>query len=523
MADRAVRVSNRWVVDASIALLIAVVWCLWLAGPVRRQMPVADDTFRDAAYVENILAGRVLEDPSMAGFSWWYAPGGPLFYAGVSRLTGVSPIPLYRSSILWANVLIPVGLFLLVRLYWDRATAVAALLMVWLGSRWWQTHLAMPMPSIQGLIPALVALMVWRRALQGKWGRPALLGVVLAACTWHHMISAIVVSGAIGIQTLLWAVADRGGLRYGPLRSAAVAGGVCAVLIVPLAWHLLAIPWNNSAHSALAAEMDEPAYALHAATPLVIPLAVLGVILVGYRPASPTTWVLGYLVVGLIGQGAGYLHRMWQDLPLPVLLPHEFQWHGQLAVGILAGVGLIGLSRWIAGRLKRRLPARMVTVVAAALLMVLVVAPDRLRAIDRVDDYWTSGRCSPDVAATMEWVRSSTEITDVFVCRYLPAYYDLVGWTGRKLILMPEARANIAADVLQRRRDLHRLETTTDPEEFLAVAVDRYGAGYAYLTSNKKNLLERWSGWDIFETAYRSPNGERTILRIKDNRVLRPE
>lgn len=520
---RLARLPQRWAVDALLALLIAIAWCLRLAGPVWHGMPVADDTFRDAAYVENILAGRVLDDPSMAGFSWWYAPGGPLVYAAVSRLTGVAPIPLYSSSILWVNVWIPLGIFLVVRLYWDRATAVAALLMVWLGSRWWQTHLAMPMPSIQGLIPALLALVVWREALRRGWGWSVFLGVVLAVCTWHHIVSAIVVSGAIGIQALLWSVGDHGLQRNRALKRAAVAGCVCAVLVAPLAWHLLAIPWNNPAHSALAAEMDEPAYALHSATPLVIPLAILGAILVGRRMASPAAWVLGYLAIGLVGQGVGYLHRYWQDLPLPVLLPHECQWHGQLAVGILAGVGLIGLSRWVAWRTGRRLRPQVVTVVVAALLVVLVAAPDRARALDRIDDYWTPGRCSPDVQAAMEWVRHNTAITDVFVCRYLPAYYDLVGWTGRKLILMPEARANLAADVLQRRRDLHRLETTKDPEEFLAVAVDRYGAGYGYLTPSKKNLLERWSGWDIFETAYRSPNGERTILRIKDNRVTRPE
>lgn len=519
---RTARSVRLWWADVAIALAIAAAWCLWLAGPVRRGMPVADDTFRDTAYVENILAGRVLEDPSMAGFSWWYAPGGPLFYAVVSRLTGASPIPLYSSSVLWVNVWIPVGIFLLVRLYWDRATAVAALLMVWLGSRWWQTHLAMPMPSVQGLIPALLALAVWKATLSRGWRWSVLLGVVLAVCTWHHIVCAIVVSGAVGIHALLWTVSDRGGHGRRPLKRAVVAGGVCAVLVAPLAWHLLTIPWKNLAHSALAAEMDVPAYALHAATPLVIPLAILGAVLVARRPAGPNAWVLGYLAIGLVGQGIGYLHRSWQDLPLPVLLPHEFQWHTQLAVGILAGVGLVGVARWVARRMAGRLWPRLVTGAAAGLLAVLVVTPDGLRAIERIDDYWTPGRCSPDVQATMEWIRDNTAVTDVFVCRYLPAYYDLVGRTGRKLILMPEARANIAADVLQRRRDLHRLESTRDPEEFLAIAVDRYGARFAYLTPNRQNLLDSWSDWDIFQTVYRSPNGERTILRIRDNRGTQP-
>jgi hypothetical protein len=525
-ADSAVdRTAGRWrsrLPDVIITTAIAAAWYLWLAGPVRRVMPVADDTFRDAAYVENILAGRVFDDPSMAGFSWWYAPGGPLLYAAISSATGVAPIPLYSSSILWANVWIPIGIFLLVRLYWDRSTAVAALLMVWLGSRWWQTHLAMPMPSIQGLIPALLALAVWKAASRRGWRWSVLLGVVLAVCTWHHIVSAIVVSLAVGMHALLWSCVDRSPQRLRPLKQAVVAGVVCAVLVLPLAWHLLAIPWNNRAHSALASEMDSPAFALHAATPLVIPLAILGVVLVARRPAGPAAWVLAYLAVGVVGQGTGYLHRAWQDSPLPVVLPHEFQWHGQLAVGILAAVGLVSLSRWVGGRMRERLRSSVMTAASACVLVFLVVAPDGARAVGRIDEYWKSGRRSPEVQATMEWVKGNTEITDVFVCRYLPAYYELAGCTGRKLILMPEARANISADVLQRRRDLHRLETTQDPGEFLAIAVDRYGARFAYLTPDKHNLLERWSGWDIFDTAYRSPNGERVILRITDNRPRRP-
>ena len=132
----------------SIVLAICAAWYLWLAPPVHRVLPLADDTFRDCAYVENILAGRLLQDPSTADLPYWYAPGGPLLCAAVCRLTGLSPVEVYSSSVLWVNVLIPVCIFLLVRMCWGRAVGVAAVLLVWVGSRWWQTHLAMPMPSV---------------------------------------------------------------------------------------------------------------------------------------------------------------------------------------------------------------------------------------------------------------------------------------------------------------------------------------------------------------------------------------
>lgn len=501
--------------DAAVGVVIAVGWWCWLVSPVCRDRPLADDSFRDTAYAANIIEGRLLDDPSMPGFSWWYAPGGPLMYAGLSVLTGVRPMTLYSSSILWVNVWIPIGIYIVVRSYWDRGTAVASLLMVWLGSLWWQTHLAMPMPSIQGLVFVLLALALWRTALGGGRGRAVALGVVLAVCAWHHILCAVVVSGAIGLHALLWAATDRGRGRYRPLVSACTAGGVCAVLISPLVWHMVTIPWNNPAHSGTGGQMATVEYALHAGTPLVIPLALFGAFHVARKPACPGAWVLGYLAVGLIGQAPVYLGRLFNVSP-PQLLPHEFQWHGQLAVGILAGIGLVRAARWVGRRAAAGVRRHAVTAVTAGFLVLLVVWPDGARALDRYDTYWVSTRYTPDVAATIEWIRAHSEITDVFVCRYLPGYYEVAGPTGRKLILMPEARANPATLVARRRRDLRRLETTNDPAEYVDIAVGRYGARFVYLTRDNGNLLERWSNWGIFETAYRSPNGERTILRIVD-------
>ncbi len=516
------RFPRAFFLDAAIFWAIAVGWLFWLDDPVRRVMPVALDTYRDTAYVENVLEGRFFDDPSMSGFSYWYAPGGPFLYAAASKLTGIEPLGLYSLSVLWVNMWIPAGFYIVVRLFSDRTTALIALLMIWLGSRWWQTHLAMPMPSIQGMVFVLGSLAVWRAAIGGRLGWSILLGVVLAVCAWHHILSAIVVSGAIGCHALLLTRDHRDPRRLFALKRAAVAAAVCAVLIMPLAWHLVTIPFNNAAPMRYFSRyLNHPVYALHSGTPLLIPLAILGLVIVARKSHAPLSWVLGYLGVGLVGQGFGYLHR-WFGLPLPVFLPHEFQWHGQFAVGILAAVGIVALSRRVARRAESESLRRLTTALAATALVVVVAAPVAGRALDRIDDPWHTTVCSPDIAATAQWIKKNTAITDVFVCRYPPGYYEIAGRTGRKLILMPEARANIAADVRQRRRDLHRLETVQDPDEFLAIAVDRYGARFAYLTDRNKNLLERWSGWGIFETAYRSPNGERTILRLLDRRRARP-
>ena len=62
-----------WFIDAAVVLVILIGWWMCLSGPVREVMPLADDTYRDAAYAENILQGRIAADPSMVGLPYWYA------------------------------------------------------------------------------------------------------------------------------------------------------------------------------------------------------------------------------------------------------------------------------------------------------------------------------------------------------------------------------------------------------------------------------------------------------------------
>jgi len=532
--------------DLLVVALIAAGWWVWLTEPVRRLAPVADDTFRDTAYVHNILHGRLLQDPSVNDLSWWYAPLGPLFYAAVCRVTGADPLAAYSSSILWINVWILGAIYIVVRLYWDRGTALLAMMLVWLGSRWWQTHLAMPMPSIQGILPVMACLALWWKSVRCGRGWAVALGVALAVCAWHHIPSALIVGTSIGGNALLWSwsllrrrrcVATDGASQAEPalpaagrewnavkseshltLRRFGLAAAIAAGLVLPLVWHLVRLPWNNPAHAGVADEMMKPAFALHADTPLMLPLALAGLIAVLRGPRGPGDWVLTYLAAGLIGQSVAY-GRECLKMSLPVLLPHEFQWHAQLAIAVLAAIGIMGLARAISRR-RLGLPSTWVKAAAAIVLIAMIVAPDRLRAMDRIDDYWVRTRGNPEVEAVANWIQRNANITDVFVCRYLPGYYEIAGRTGRKLILPPEARANPALDVQQRRRDLHRLETTHDAQEFLVIATGRYGARYVYVPPDKEYLLPRWMAWGVFETVYRSPNGSRVILEVPPEQIM---
>ena len=49
--------------DAAFVLLLATIWCVFVAYATGGQRALFYDTFRDTAYAENILAGRILTDP----------------------------------------------------------------------------------------------------------------------------------------------------------------------------------------------------------------------------------------------------------------------------------------------------------------------------------------------------------------------------------------------------------------------------------------------------------------------------
>lgn len=90
-------------IDWAILAAIVPAWCLLVTYATGGDRALFCDTFRDTAYAQNMLSGRFLSDPCISGQDFWYAPGNPLFFAGISKLTGVSVVSLYASSACWFN------------------------------------------------------------------------------------------------------------------------------------------------------------------------------------------------------------------------------------------------------------------------------------------------------------------------------------------------------------------------------------------------------------------------------------
>jgi hypothetical protein len=431
------------------------------------------DSFRDIGWTLNILAGRVWADPVLVEQPYWYAPGNPLLFAGIAQLSSSSVVDVYRTSALWWNALIPVLLYLAVRMSSDRLSAVLALPLVWLGSLWWMSHLAAPMPSIQGVVLGLGGLLCWQLCLSTadrsegwKAGLVVATGVVLAATAWYHPICGLLAGGAIGLHAValaVWPRAGDGAFRRRVLLSSVVAGGIALLLALPLLVHLVSLEMRNPVPlTYFAKELGNPDFALQLHAPLVLLLAGVGVWRI-VRAERLLWWVLGYLAVAVVGQALAYLEH-WLEIGVPYLLPHEFQWHGQLAIGI-----------------------------CAAALPFFEVADAYMVDLRRVVD---------TRRVVVNWIRGSTPIDAVFACTPLDGYLTVAGLSGRKCVAVPLGHLNPSVEGGRLLAELQTLLETDDEQEFLALA-RRHRVSYLLMDGA-------------------SPNGARRLTRLLRWRSLSP-
>jgi hypothetical protein len=211
----------------------------------------------------------------------------------------------------------------------------------------------------------------------------------------------------------------------------------------------------------------------------------------------------------------GYL-RMWTGLRCPVLVPHEFQWHFQAAVGMAAAVGAGGIGVWIQKRglgLRRRLHLPAWLVMAGLIGLTIGGAlPEAAAARSR------NWKAIPederqDVREAVQWIKQSTSINDVFLGSEPTDFFLVAGLTGRKLVCPPAGHANVAVAADQRMRDRDRMFVTTNPEEFYDL-LRRYGVRYILLECGQEGLQNRWEAWHAVRSVFRSKGGWVMILAV---------
>jgi hypothetical protein len=355
------------------------------------------------------------------------------------------------------------------------------------------------MPSVQGVALNLATLLVWHRAQRGGWRWAAATGVLIAASAWHHAMCAMFLLAAIGAHGLIALAQRPAGERTAVLRRAGLACGIGLALALPLLWHLLTPARINAAPFLwFGPELHDPRYAIHAHAPLVPLLGLIGLWRI-LRATPAAGWAVGYAAAGLAGQFLGYAGH---DLhwPVPYTLPHEFQWHEQLALGIAAAVGLVWLAERIAAISKvatkrRRLRAGLIAAIAvAAVGPVVRDLDDTDYVLLHLDAGWRT------TLETCRWIREHVPIGDV-IAVHPDAGYFMNGLTGRKVVALPTGHMNPASDVRRRYEDLQTMLTTPDPARF-AEAARPYGVRHLMILAGGEQMAAvrgLYAGWPQLE------------------------
>jgi hypothetical protein len=465
--------------------LVVMAWLVFAYGVGKGGPLVAYDAFRDMAYAHRILAGGLGHDPSLAGMPAWYPPGDPLFFALVSRISFVPVVTLYATSVYWLGWTAPLAIFWLARGAWGRLAAWLALPCVLFGSYWWLLHAAMPMPSVQAVALALATVIAWNGAAreQGPAAvrRLATTAFLAALTTWVHPLCGAFALGSIMLHGVLAPLLARGNASAQPLalRAIAVASGGGA-LSLPVFFQALGVnSVNDAPRHWFAPELHEPAFALHAYAPLIW-LAGLAGLAFAVRSWREHGWLVAWFAFGVLGMLSGYAGH---DLrwPVPWTLPHEFQWHEQLALTLAAAFGIATLAT----RLARRggAPATAgARATWALLLAALAVGPAALhiedagRFVTRLDAPWQAFMRVADAV-------SHATPGNAVVAAPPEVGYFLSGLTGRQVVALPAGHTNPLVDPAVRAAAVDSLLVTHDPERFAAL-VHRYQVSALLVPAN---------------------------------------
>jgi len=463
---------------------------------------VAYDAFRDMAYTHGILRGELGRDPTLPGLPAWYPPGYPLVFAAVARVTGAPVVTVFGTSLYWLSWLNPVALYLLARRSLGRANAWWSLAFVGLGSMWWLMHAAVPVPSTQGVSLGLLTWLAWLAAKDRPWPAAAMTGVVGAAAMVVHplcgglAITGILIHGALA-PVLTASEPGRGAAARSVLSRSLLATIVCVALAIPLVGPALSGPvLNDAPRHWFSPALHDPRYALQSHVPLVPIFGIFGLGLLS-RDWLNHGWLVAAAGVALLGQLVGYAaHDLgWK---VPYLIPHEFQWHFQLLLGIAA---VVGWRRVI--QLMHRVPRiRAVPPGAISGILLLAALGPALRYRSeaeafpmRLDASWAG------LLRLGDWISERTPPGAIIAADPTYAYY-LAGLTGRRAQLVPEGHLNPRVDPAPRIEVLSTLMQTGDPAVFEA-ARERLPVNYVLhvptTSAQLAALHERYRGWSIVE------------------------
>jgi len=485
---------------AAMALVIACGAAFWQGRHATRDLPWPGDPdfARDIASAEAIASRHPLADPFYRGEWAWYNPLAPSLVAGIAVTTG-SPIPVvYARAGAWLNLAAPIAIFCLAACWWGRFAAVATLIAflflipgdapAWIAA----TYSPWLLPMHVGQAFCYAGLLAIAAAFgRGTTARFALAGVAIGVTFLTHAAPALILAGAMGIETIRRVWIASGPERRQQLARTLVAGMAALIVAAPF---LVSIVWH---------------YRLNVRNP-----APMAFVLPGLEAEQTWTFVRQYLpptAHGLVA-AAGFVllvrrrHELHARLLLAATLTsvalfvqsevaqsawatamgvrsivpgHHFVYYLRAFEALAFGVGLQGIARWLAAVLPESLGAGRPRVAMTGLLTVVAATaiwqyPSYARLPDFVYERRVAERnfADADLRAMYDWLRRDTSPGDVVLAPLNTGQY-VVGVAGRKVVAVDKLFSNPYVDWGERARDRDELDalfTRGDWTSFLNLA-----------------------------------------------------
>lgn len=492
-------------------LALGVCW-VYLVTPVALEHKRhSGDILRDVASALNIQHGHVLADPAYRGETIWYPPLSPLLAAGASSLLEITPTDVYLWSQLLFNWMIPVGLYLVVRMQWGRRAAMTATVALLLAVPWWQASVCRGQASVHAVVWGWVVLLLYAK----QWGtlcprRPTVCrdadrcetasprtalawaiacGLAQGIAFWHHPVLPAVLAIAFLLQSA-WACRGTAREPNAPtlmrkvLRREALILALTFAVAAPILYLILhGQELNPEPREHIADELRTADFPLMHYNVWIWVMGLVGVFSCARGRNLGSRLLVAGLVVCAVGQVPGYARIF--ELPgathVPVVVPHEFQLLFQLAWAVCVGVGVDETLTYLGVRVRflrlRPLALGWLTLPALVLTGVWGVPGVRKNLVHFLHHY---GPKHADFRAAADWIRHNTDMDDLFLCDRDLAFGWLSPQTGRKVWVAGHGHSNPRVDWYGRVRQLDQMAAITAPEEFWRMARDR-GADYCIL------------------------------------------
>lgn len=425
---------------AGLLLLVLCGWALRaaLARADTLAWPFFHDAWRDVGAAQGMLDGRYPEDPVVLGAVLWYNPLTAAITALWAWATGLSAGAANVAAGPWVNLLIPLGLFLLVRVAVGAWAAAGAVLMLvagnalhermgaWVSTLTYSPWLWAP-PLGQALLFFSLALFVLELR-HPSIARQVALGVAWGLTFMAHT-SPAVVFGLVYVAVRLWGAYRPTGPHGEKHRLRAFALPMVVAFVSslpytgPILWHYqfrMKNPLPTKYVDAIMSVEQLPSLLSNACT-LSTLVAVFGLVWLWrahrHHAAARVLLLWSGVVWALLAQFyLGLLLKSLTGWNLPQLVPGHHHLMG--LGGIKAALFGIGLYSLVACLAPRMAAARVAGQLAALAVTAALLLPAYAKVLDffTPHDFGWHTNSFDDRRKCVDWIVAHCPPDSVFLC-----------------------------------------------------------------------------------------------------------